>query len=125
MKNMKVYEKQNVNGKYEGLTEEELSRISAGSGTDTDSRRRPGDGTDDGTYTYQILTASSSQILVPNVIGKDVKNAISLLMNLGLTIETIYIRMNKPEGTIVITNPMPGTTVPKGGKVTLQVSSGE
>ena len=39
----------NENMKAFELNEGELARVSAGSGTDTDSRRRPGDGTADGT----------------------------------------------------------------------------
>ena len=115
----------NENMKAFELNEGELSRVSAGSGTDTDSRRRPGDGTADGTYNYQILTTSSSRIPVPNVIGKNVRDALSVLMNLGLITETVYIRANKPKDTVAITDPMPGATVSKGSKVVLQVSSGD
>jgi serine/threonine-protein kinase len=63
-------------------------------------------------------------IEIPGVIGQPYENAASALQGAGFAVARRDVESDQPKGTVVNQNPVPGTEVPIGSKVTLQVSKG-
>jgi beta-lactam-binding protein with PASTA domain/predicted Ser/Thr protein kinase len=63
-------------------------------------------------------------ISVPDVTGQPFANAESALKGAGFSVAKIDIQSDQPNGTVVSSDPQPGTSVPKGSKITLSVSKG-
>jgi serine/threonine-protein kinase len=63
-------------------------------------------------------------VSVPDVTGQPFANAKSALQGQGFTVARTDIQSTQPKGTVVSSDPPPGTSVPKGSKVTLSVSKG-
>ncbi len=61
---------------------------------------------------------------IPSVIGQPYENATSALQGAGFAVARRDVDSDQPKGTVVNQNPVPGTEVPIGSKVTLQVSKG-
>jgi beta-lactam-binding protein with PASTA domain/predicted Ser/Thr protein kinase len=64
------------------------------------------------------------QVPVPSVIGKNRDDAIATLSNAGLTYQVVSVHSGKPPDTVTGQFPHPGTSVKKGSKVQINVSSG-
>ncbi|HYX44062.1 MAG TPA: PASTA domain-containing protein, partial [Acidimicrobiales bacterium] len=71
------------------------------------------------------LTVSEgrSRVAVPNVVGEDVSGARDAIANAGLRVRTVNQPSDRPEGTVLSSNPPPGTEVPQGSTVTLVVAA--
>jgi serine/threonine-protein kinase len=64
-------------------------------------------------------------VIIPaDVIGKNVTDATTELQQLGFNVSTQQVDSTKPSGTVVDTNPKPGSSVPQGSQVTMSVSRG-
>jgi eukaryotic-like serine/threonine-protein kinase len=61
---------------------------------------------------------------VPSVVGQPLPQAITALRNAGFNPNPTYIDSNAPANQVIHQNPAPGTAVPKGSTVDLQVSNG-
>ncbi|MBN2168044.1 MAG: PBP1A family penicillin-binding protein [Actinobacteria bacterium] len=62
---------------------------------------------------------------VPNVVGMSSSGARSTLAAAGYSVTTVSQPSSKPAGTVVSQVPAPGTSLSKGGSVTIMVSTGE
>ncbi|HEX2064073.1 MAG TPA: Stk1 family PASTA domain-containing Ser/Thr kinase [Acidimicrobiales bacterium] len=71
-----------------------------------------------------IVSEGKATAAVPNVIGQDESSARDDIVNAGLRVRTVRETSEQPEGTVVNTNPRPGTELAEGSTVTLVVSSG-
>ena len=60
---------------------------------------------------------------VPSLVGSSLPRAVGLLKQAGLTADVAHVDSNAPEGQVVGQNPMSGASVPKGGRVHLNVST--
>ena len=72
------------------------------------------------------LSAGPSQVHVPNVVGKDVKTATTILSGAGLVVRvgaSVHSSAVK-QGLVAQTNPAPNGLIAKGGAVALNPSSG-
>ncbi|MDU5109416.1 MAG: Stk1 family PASTA domain-containing Ser/Thr kinase [Clostridium sp.] len=68
----------------------------------------------------------SSDIVVPNIVGKTVEDAKKDVESLGITIEVSKTdKSDKPENTILESDPKPGVKVKKGTVIKVVVSAGE
>ena len=63
-------------------------------------------------------------IIPSDLIGKSESDATSELQQLGFNVSTQPQDSTKPQGTVVDTNPKPGSSVQRGSQVTLLVSKG-
>ncbi len=78
-----------------------------------------------GGIVYLRLSSSSNTVTMPHVVGQTVAAASSTLLADSLVIgTTTLVHSTQASGTVVATNPSPGTSVTKGATVTLQVSEG-
>ncbi len=69
--------------------------------------------------------ASSVTIPVPNVIGMSLEDATTELTSQGLTIgDTRYEDSDKAKDTVILSDPLPGTSVEGSSKINLILSSG-
>lgn len=80
--------------------------------------------------TVKILVSKgpeNEQIPVPSVIDKNIEAAKADILAAGLQVGEITMKddSDKPENTVIETNPLPGVPVDKDSKVNLVVSSGK
>jgi serine/threonine-protein kinase len=79
-----------------------------------------------GTIITLFVSTGKQQVQIPDVSGEDPATAANTLGNKGLTIEQVSQPSDTVEsGTVIGTNPAAGSSVPKGSKVQLIVSSGK
>ncbi|MFI7074040.1 Stk1 family PASTA domain-containing Ser/Thr kinase [Micromonospora sp. WMMD754] len=71
-----------------------------------------------------ILSKGRAPVSVPNLVGKNVNEARTILGQLGLTPEENYKDSDKPKDEILGQSPADGTGVEKGAKVKLEISKG-
>ena len=77
------------------------------------------------TITFHI-SSGAAPIEVPDVAGQSSDAAEAALVEAGLTVKWDYAHSSSdPEGTVIRTDPTPGTTVEEGHEVTVYVSLGE
>jgi len=75
---------------------------------------------------YLLVSTFTGGIALPDVIGKTVTQADQILASEGLLIgTTTHVVNNAPSGTVVRTDPPPGTNVSKKAVVNLVVSTGQ
>jgi beta-lactam-binding protein with PASTA domain/tRNA A-37 threonylcarbamoyl transferase component Bud32 len=66
------------------------------------------------------------QVQVPDVVGKSQEQATSILQQAGFTVNVTQQNSNNvTQGSVITTNPPPGTTVGQGSAVQIVVSSGK
>lgn len=77
-------------------------------------------------WTVTGIIHSRKEVMVPDLKGKSLTEAVSLLspLNLGLKKEDEEFDKNYPAGTVVRQNPMPGLTVREGKIVRVTISQG-
>ena len=72
-----------------------------------------------------LVSKGPAPVEVPPIIGTLITDATTILGALGLTTETIREDFDdSPAGTILTTDPIPGTTVPKGTVIKVVLSKG-
>jgi len=71
-----------------------------------------------------IATPPTTASIPTDIVGKSYDDAAAELSALGLTAARNDVDSEEPEGNVITSNPAPGTTVPKGTTVTLNVSRG-
>jgi serine/threonine-protein kinase len=72
-----------------------------------------------------LVSKGPAPVEVPPIIGTLITDATTALGALGLTTETIREDFDdSPAGTILTTDPIPGTTVPKGTIIKVVLSKG-
>ena len=102
-------------------------KIAAGYVSSTEPK---GNGTAPEGSTIKILVSTgpeNEQIPVPNVIDKNIEAAKADILSAGLQVGEITLQddSDKPENTVIETNPLPGVPVDQGSKVNIVVSSGK
>jgi eukaryotic-like serine/threonine-protein kinase len=70
------------------------------------------------------VSLGPAPIPVPNVIGKNVDSAAQTVANAGFSYALVKTRSDAPTGSVVSTDPQPGTQLDPGFTVTLYYSSG-
>jgi beta-lactam-binding protein with PASTA domain len=63
-------------------------------------------------------------VSVTGVVGQPYANALGALKGVGFTVTRVDVDSDEPKGTVVAQEPVAGTPVPRGTKVTLSVSKG-
>lgn len=73
-----------------------------------------------------LLTVSRGKemLILPDMVGRDVREAESLLRGMGLVVRTAYVQSTYPNGRVLSCDPPAETPVPKGRETLLTVSSG-
>jgi serine/threonine-protein kinase len=106
------------------VQQENSDSVDAGKVTRTDPPA--GSQVEKGTIITLFVSTGKQQVQIPDVSGEDPATAANTLGNRGLTTETVSQSSDTVEsGTVIGTNPPAGTSVPKGSKVQLIVSSGK
>ncbi len=70
------------------------------------------------------VSGGPGRIVVPDVTGADVGDAVAELEGAGLRVETGDVDSNEPRGTVVAQEPVSGIQVDRGASVRLDVSAG-
>ena len=84
-----------------------------------------GTGTGTGTTTTTTQTTTTpANVNVPKVVGLNQTAAQHRLQAAGLTSNVVYVSSRQPAGRVVTQRPVPGTTVKRGSRVRLNVSTG-
>lgn len=75
---------------------------------------------------YVSKGPSDKKINMPDVIDKTLEEARNEITSKGLTVSDsiVYEKSDKPKGTVISSNPLPGVEVSSGSPVSLMVSSG-
>jgi serine/threonine-protein kinase len=94
-------------------------------GTVTGQSPAPGTQVVKGTTVRINVSQGLPPVIIPSdLIGKSEAAATSELQGLGFNVSTQPQDSTKPQGTVVDTNPKPGSSVQRGSQVTLLVSKG-
>ena len=94
-------------------------------GTVTGQSPAPGTQVVKGTTVRINVSQGLPPVIIPSdLIGKSESDATSELQGLGFNVSTQPQDSTKPQGTVVDTNPKPGSSVQRGSQVTLLVSKG-
>jgi serine/threonine-protein kinase len=70
------------------------------------------------------VASGPQQAHVPSVVGQSLNQASSTLHSAGFNVNPTYVDSSAPQNQVIHQNPAPGTAVPKGSTVDLQVSNG-
>ena len=70
------------------------------------------------------VASGPQQAHVPSVVGQSLSQASSTLHSAGFNVNPTYVDSSAPQNQVIHQNPAPGTPVPKGSTVDLQVSNG-
>ena len=70
------------------------------------------------------VSGGPGRVVVPDVTGADVGEAVAELEGAGLRVETGDVDSNEPRGTVVAQEPVSGIQVDRGASVRLDVSAG-
>jgi serine/threonine-protein kinase len=76
------------------------------------------------TTTTTATAGASAATTVPSVVGLKQAPAQRKLHAAGLAARTTYVRSSRPAGTVVRQQPTPGSSVPRGTRVAIAVSTG-
>jgi serine/threonine-protein kinase len=94
-------------------------------GTVTGQSPAPGTRVIKGTTVRINVSKGLPPVIVPSdLIGETEAAATAELQGLGFNVATQSVDSTKPQGTVVDTNPKPGSSVQRGSQVTLLVSKG-
>ncbi len=94
-------------------------------GTVTGQSPAPGTRVVKGTTVRINVSKGLPPVVVPSdLIGKSETDATNELQQAGFNVATQPVDSTKPQGTVVDTNPKPGSSVQRGSQVTLLVSKG-
>jgi beta-lactam-binding protein with PASTA domain/predicted Ser/Thr protein kinase len=77
-----------------------------------------------GSTVHVNVMSGPAQANVPNVVGESVDQATAALNAAGFNYKLTYVDSDAPQNQVVHQTPAPGSSAPKGSKVTLQVSKG-
>ncbi|MFG2055785.1 Stk1 family PASTA domain-containing Ser/Thr kinase [Micromonospora sp. NPDC048930] len=77
-----------------------------------------------GTKVTLVLSKGRAPISVPNLVGKNINEARTILAQLGLTPVETYKDSDKPKDEVLGQSPADGTGVEKGAQVKLEISKG-
>ena len=70
-------------------------------------------------------TTNAGEVQVPNIIGMNQDQAVSALKAAKLVADVKEVKNSEPKGTVLNSNPSPGTSVKEGSTVTIDISKGE
>jgi serine/threonine-protein kinase len=70
------------------------------------------------------VSRGAKPVQVPDVVGQPYANAAGALKGAGFGVTRVDIESDQPKGQVVAEDPVAGTPVPEGSKVTLSVSKG-
>ncbi len=71
-----------------------------------------------------LSVSAAQQVVVPNVAGKTAADAVALLRQRGLNVQTATVTSRRGNGLVVSQSPAAGTTVAKGSTELIRVSRG-
>lgn len=87
--------------------------------------QEPGTKLKEGFTVALVISTGSEQVLVPNLVQKEFKEAQYMLENQGLKLGTVeYVQNELAEGTVISQSPFAGLQIGVGGTVDLFVSKG-
>jgi serine/threonine-protein kinase len=70
------------------------------------------------------VMSGPQQVGVPSVVGQTLAQATAALHNDGFNVNPTYVDSTAPQNQVIHQNPAPGSQVPKGSTIDLQVSNG-
>ncbi|OPX51276.1 Stk1 family PASTA domain-containing Ser/Thr kinase [Clostridium thermobutyricum] len=70
-------------------------------------------------------TTNAGEVQVPNIIGMNQDQAVLALKAAKLVPDVKEVKNSEPKGTVLNSNPSPGTSVKEGSTVTIDISKGE
>jgi serine/threonine-protein kinase len=70
------------------------------------------------------VMSGPQQVGVPSVVGQTQAQATAALHNDGFNVNPTYVDSTAPQNQVIHQNPAPGSQVPKGSTIDLQVSNG-
>jgi serine/threonine-protein kinase len=70
------------------------------------------------------VMSGPQKIAVPGVVGQTLAQATAALHDDGFNVNPTYVDSTAPQNQVIHQNPAPGSSVPKGSTVNLQVSNG-
>ena len=79
---------------------------------------------EEGKTVILIVSAGPETVAVPNVVGKSRDEAVAAVQAAGFDAKVTEVFADKPDGTVVETDPAEGTSAEKGSVVELKVSKG-
>ena len=74
--------------------------------------------------TTTSTTTTAARAVVPNVVGLDESTAVTRFQQAGLKASVVRVPSSEPEGTVVAQAKQPGTSLPRGSTVQINVSAG-
>lgn len=83
-----------------------------------------GDTVEAGSEVDLVVSAGTEMVTVPDVLGKQERDATAQLTELGLDVESVERDSDEDEGIVVDSDPRPATEVEAGSTVTIFVSTG-
>jgi eukaryotic-like serine/threonine-protein kinase len=85
---------------------------------------RPGERTQKDNYVTIYVSLGPPKTSVPDVVGKQLADALSALQDANLKGKPVNVDSPKPQGEVISESPTAGASVAQGSKVTLKVSKG-
>jgi eukaryotic-like serine/threonine-protein kinase len=109
-----------------GFKVESESRPSSTVGTGLAIGTVPPGGTEQrvGARIRLLVSSGPRQVTVPNVVGLTRDSAVSTLDRLGLGVDVVERRSQKPKGEVIAQDPGAGARVSEGSRVTITISRG-
>lgn len=71
-----------------------------------------------------VISLGKAKAMLKNVVGMDVRGAITKLTAEGFTVQTVMKAGREPEGTVLAMQPHGGEMLPRGTQIVLTVSTG-
>ena len=76
-----------------------------------------------GIVTIKVSTGKKT-VDVPDVVGKQLTDAVAALTRAGLNAKSVGVPSDKPSGTVTAQDPRPGTSLVEGASVRINYSTG-
>ena len=71
-----------------------------------------------------LVSTGKKKVTVPNVVGKQLTDAVATLTRAGLNAKSVGVPSDKPSGTVTAQDPGSGTSVVEGASVRINYSTG-
>ena len=107
--------------------EPKVSRLPNGdspSGSSTSSRPTEGTGLAKGGIVTILVSTGKKNVDVPDVVGKQLTDAVATLTRAGLNAKSVGVPSDKPSGTVTAQDPRSGTSLVEGATVRINYSTG-
>ena len=125
---------------YTGIVESRAVDLIVGDGFEPNVRRVPnseqpagivyeqspveGTGLAKGGIVTILVSTGKKSVDVPDVVGKQLTDAVATLTRAGLNAKSVGVPSDKPSGTVTAQDPRPGTSLVEGATVRINYSTG-